>query len=236
MVHHCSMSVSVVMAAYNESEYLEDAVCAVRRCPAVSEIIVVENGSTDATADVARRLEAQVAGVRALTIDRADYGAALKHGLQHAVCESIVIFDVDYYDLDFLQAAVSRLDDPDQPAIVVGSKRAPGAHDDRPAMRRLFTSTFSLVLRLGFGLQASDTHGMKAMRRRLVIGIVEQCRLGADLFDTELVLRTERAGLQVAEIPVTVEEHRPSRTSIARRGLRSVTGLGRLRLVLWRHR
>jgi hypothetical protein len=66
--------------------------------------------------------------------------------------------------------------------------------------------------------------------------VVEQCRFGTDLFDTEFVLRAERAGLVVVEVPVTVIEQRPSRTSIARRAMRSVTGLLRLRIALWRDR
>ena len=82
----------------------------------------------------------------------------------------------------------------------------------------------------------SDTHGMKAMRREALVPVVEACRLGTDLFDTEMVLRAERAGLATSEIPVTVEELRPSRSPIARRIPRTVAGLVRLRIVLWRDR
>ena len=120
------------------------------------------------------------------------------------------------------------------PALVVGSKRAPGTTDTRPWPRRAITATFAAVLRLGFGLGVSDTHGMKAMRREVVEPIVRRCRNGTDLFDTELVLRADRAGLRVAEVPVTVEERRPSRTPIARRVPRTLVGLLRLRVQLWR--
>lgn len=227
-----AQSVSVVMAAYNEAEYLRGAVEAVRLGAGVNEVIVVENGSTDSTADIARTLESEMVGVRAFSLGQADYGAALKHGLRQATCDSVVIFDVDYYDLEFLRAAVARLGQQDSPAMVIGSKRAPGAHDDRSRARRLVTSIFSLVLRRGFGLHASDTHGMKALRHDAILPIVEQCRFQADLFDTELVLRSERAGLVLAEIPVTVIEQRPSRTSIFRRGMRCVVGLVRLRVAM----
>ena len=63
-----------------------------------------------------------------------------------------------------------------------------------------------------------------------------RCRNGTDLFDTELVLRADRAGLAVAEVPVTVEERRPSRTPIARRSPAPWSGLVRLRIQLWRER
>jgi hypothetical protein len=62
------------------------------------------------------------------------------------------------------------------------------------------------------------------------------CRAGPDLFDTELVIRAERAGLRVEEIPVTVVERRPSRTSILGRVPRTLVGLARLRVALRRER
>jgi glycosyltransferase involved in cell wall biosynthesis len=229
-------SVSVVMAAYNEADYLEHAVRAARDGVDVREVVVVENGSTDGTADVARHLERELGNVRTASLPDADYGAALRMGTLMATGDAVVIFDVDYFDLSFLKTAVARLQDPDLPAIVIGSKRALGARDERPWPRRLITTVFSMVLRRGFGLNVSDTHGMKAMRRELVLPIVEQCRFGTDLFDTELVLRAEASGLGVVEIPVTVVEQRPSRTSIARRAARSITGLLRLRIALSRTR
>jgi hypothetical protein len=69
-----------------------------------------------------------------------------------------------------------------------------------------------------------------------VVPLAERCLFGTDLFDTELVLRIERAGLGSGEVPITVEERRPARTPIASRILRSVRGLIRLRVALWRER
>ncbi len=93
-----------------------------------------------------------------------------------------------------------------------------------------------MVLRVGFGLGVSDTHGMKALDRARVLPLAEACRSDGELFDTELILRAERAGLGVAELPVTVAERRTSRTSITRRALRTLAGLARLRLTLARDR
>jgi hypothetical protein len=77
---------------------------------------------------------------------------------------------------------------------------------------------------------------MKAMRRSAVEPFASVCNSGQDLFDTELILRVERAGLQTAEIPVGVEELRPARTSIARRVPRTLLGLVKLRIALFRDR
>ena len=230
--------ISVVMPAFNEADFLEqavrDVVSGLSERGHDVEIVVVENGSTDGTAALARHLAATVPGVRALTLPAADYGAALKAGFLGAGGDVVANFDVDYYDLGFVDQALGMLAGPGGADLVVGSKRAAGADDQRAWGRRTITSVFAFVLRRGFGLRVSDTHGMKAMRRQALLPLVEQSRFGTDLFDTELIIRAERAGLGVAEVPVSVRESRPSRTSIVRRGARSVRGLVQLRLALGR--
>jgi hypothetical protein len=73
---------------------------------------------------------------------------------------------------------------------------------------------------------------MKVLRGDPARRLAGECCFGADLFDTELILRAERQGLVTAELPVTVSERRPSRTPMWRRALRSLWGLVRLRLTL----
>ena len=226
---------SVVLPAHNEEAILATTVAEVtdgllaRGVP--FEVLIVENGSSDGTAALADRLAGEHPEVRSLQHPEPDYGLALRRGLLEATGDVVVNFDVDYYDLEFFDRAVAVIRD-EGAAIVVGTKRGAGAEDTRALPRRLVTAGFTLVLRRGFGLRVSDTHGMKALDRAAVAPIAERCRLGTDLFDTELVLRTERAGLVVAELPVRVEELRPARSPIARRILRTVVGLRRLRLSL----
>lgn len=232
------MSVSIVMPAHNEEHYLEsavrDLVPGLRASGHDFEFVVVENGSTDATETVARRLGQEFPELRVHTLPRADYGRALRTGLLAATGDVVVNFDVDYYDLGFLERALELMRADAGPAIVVGSKRAEGANDSRSSLRRLVTWGFSTLLRVGFLVRVSDTHGMKALVRERVDAVARACRFDADLFDTELIIRAERMGLGVAELPVTVAERRPSRTSIAGRVFRSIWGLALLRLSLWR--
>jgi glycosyltransferase AglD len=239
------------MPAHNEAALLDSSVAEIlrglRERGLSFEVLVVENGSTDATRTLAADLAAREPEVITHTRPVANYGEAIRDGILTARGDAVVLFDVDYYDLEFLDRALARLDDATgepapsvtapatlAPAIVVGSKRAPGTSDRRPWPRRAVTAGFAMILRVGFGLSVSDTHGMKLMRRAAVEPLARQCRTGADLFDTELILRAERAGLVVAELPVTVRELRPSRTPILRRALRTVFGLLRLRVILFR--
>ncbi len=229
----------MVMPAHDEEAFLASAVRVVvegMRSRGEFEVLVVENGSTDATADVGKELMEEIPELRVLSLGAADYGKALRMGFLAARGDVAAFFDVDYYDLAFLDRAVALMDGPAGPAVVVGSKRGEGSVDTRPWPRRMVTLVFSSILRYGFRLEVSDTHGMKVLRREPLVPLAEACRFGTDLFDTELILRAERAGLKSAEIPVVVEELRPSRTSIAKRIPRTMANLVRLRVALWQER
>jgi glycosyltransferase involved in cell wall biosynthesis len=230
---------SVVMPAHNEASYLETAVHEIHEGLGSRghefELLVVENGSTDDTPEIARRLAARYPSLRLSSLPAANYGAALREGLISARGEFVVTFDVDYYELRFIDHALALLESGDEaPVVVVASKRAPGSRDERPWPRRVVTAVFGWILYVGFSLSVSETHGMKMMRRAPVESLLRQCRLASDLFDTELVIRAERAGLRVAEVPARTEERRPSRTSIWRRVPRTLVGLFVLRITLWR--
>lgn len=230
--------ITVVLPAHNESELLERAVTEVvtglRDRGRRFEVVIVENGSSDDTAAIARRIEAATPEVHSYSMSEPNYGKALRAGLLAARGDVVVNFDVDFCDLGFLDRAVPMVAAADGPAVVVGSKRSAGADDTRPAGRRLVTNVFSTVLKVGFGLSVSDTHGVKALRRAALAPIAEGCRFGEDLFDTELILRAERAGLQTAEIPVKVVELRPARSPVWKRVPRTLKSLGKLRLALWK--
>jgi len=233
--------ISIVVPAYNEAALLgttiRDMVDGLRGLELDFEVHVVENGSTDGTPTIAARVAEAVPEVELHTMRVANYGEALRTGLLASRGDIAIVFDVDLWDLQFLKQALEILDrtpDPVGPAIVVGSKCLPGSYDGRRAGRRLATAVFSGLLRHGFGLSVSDTHGMKAVNLLALRRAVGACRHGDDLFDTELILRAERSGFAIAEVPVTVTELRPPRTSIAARVPRTLLGLVRLRLALRR--
>ena len=224
---------SVVVPAHNEAPYLRVAVEALvdglRARGAIFEVLVVENGSLDGTWQVASSLAEGRPELRVLSLRQANYGAALRNGFRAARGELVANIDVDLVDMDFLDRALALAEADADLDVVIGTKRGAGAEDRRAPGRRAVTGAFSLLMKYGFGLQVSDTHGLKLLRADRMRPLVDACGLSGDLFDTELVLRAERAGMSVAEIPVVVAERRPPRTPIASRVPRTVAGLVRLR-------
>lgn len=230
-VEHTGLALSVVIPVYNEQDILAGTIAtvvdALQDLAAVDrlEVVVAENGSTDGTRALARRLAAQHDELRLLESDTADYGAAMRDGIRAASGDVIVSFDADYYDVEFVRHALETDAD-----IVVAAKGMDGSVDTRALLRRVVSRRFSWFVRRLLHVRITETHGMKLYRRAAIAAIVPEVHATKDLFDTELLARAEWSGLSIAELPITTEEMRAPRSSILRRIPRTVWGLMKLRL------
>ncbi len=217
---------SIVIPVHNEADYLPGAIAELftelATVPALIEVLIAENGSTDESAAVAQALIPHHPGLSVMSLPTADYGAAMRDGFEATDGDWAVNFDIDYFSGDFLSVVLDLGDDAD---IVLASKRAPGADDRRSRFRRFATWAFNKLLRYGLGSGVSDTHGMKAIQRQVIADIAPRCSSTQDLFDTELVVRAERAGYRIVEVPATVEEKRETKSSLVTRVPRTLRGV-----------
>ena len=255
---------SIVIPIHNEAECLAeevDGLVGELEARGVDyELLLAENGSSDATPDIAERLAAANPRIKALRLPAPDYGAAMKAGMLAGRGGLIVNFDIDYHDVDFMlkagdvlagtagEAGAAKAASAAEgrgtagapgapaaaPAIVVGSKLVAGAEDRRSPVRHFISLGFTTILRVLFDRRMDDTHGMKVLRRDVVARYAPRTIMTTDLFDTELIIRARRGGVAVRALPVTVEEKRKPRSSIARRIPRTIRNLITLRLVLWK--
>lgn len=226
-----SPSLTIVIPVHNEAGFLSHAI---ERLSAALDglefvLYLVENGSTDGTATEAEALTDRFPWLKVLRLEAADYGAALRAGFREADTDWMVAFDIDYFSRSFVDDVFDRSDEAD---IILASKRDPEADDRRVLIRRLGTRVFNLLLRGLFGSHVTDTHGMKAVNRKVLDDVMPNVKSTEDLFDTELVLRAERAGYRIAEVPAVVEEIRPARSSYLKRVPRTLIGLLKLRRLL----
>jgi glycosyltransferase involved in cell wall biosynthesis len=230
--------VSIVIPIYREAGFLEGSLMrlveGLERHRLEYEILLVEQFSDQAAIDESREVAARFACVRHLLLPEPDFGQAMRRGMLEANGDVIVNFDIDYWDVTFVRMCLAMMPEFDID-LVIGSKNARLSVDNRALSRRLISQGFRLVLQTVFGLRVSDTHGIKAWRRSpALVEQIQACRFTRDVFDTELVIRGERAGFRLLELPVTVAEQRKPRSSIFRRVPGAAWNLLRLYFILWR--
>jgi glycosyltransferase involved in cell wall biosynthesis len=218
--HPGAVDLSVIVPIYNEEEILEKSILGLLNGLEGTlglqnfELILCENGSRDRSLAIARSLASSSSRVRVESLDIPSYGRALRHGIHVANGNLLIIFNADLWDLDFARIALNQRTLYD---MLIGTKNARYSVDERPLHRRAITRSFNLLLRVMFGFEGTDTHGMKALEAYSLKPIVAQCQTEDEIFDTELVLRAQRAGLLIAETPVRVREWRPSRYGLVAR-------------------
>jgi len=226
---------SIVIPIYNEEEILEESTNAIISiCKNIGidfEIIFSENGSTDNTKIIANELINKYSEIKITSSPKPNYGNALKAGFELAKNELVISFDIDYYSESFLREAL-MLDS--KYSSMTASKRLGSSEDGRRFVRRLATNFFVILLKILFGTKLSDTHGMKAIKKTEIEKFVSQVISTQDIFDTELLLRIEKNGGKVKEIPAKVNEIRPSVSLIYKRIPRTIKSLLKLKIIFYR--
>ena len=192
--------VVVVIAAYNEAPVIASVVADIRR--ASYPAVVVDDGSTDATGEIAARAGAFVV-THPVNLGQ---GAALQTGLDFALAQGadvIVTFDADGQhrpaDIAPLIAALAA----NKADYALGSRFLGGAVN-LPRKRRLMLAAATWFTRLTTGLDLTDTHnGLRAMTRRGASRIrLKQNRMA---HASEILHQIAQSGLAYVEVPVTIE-------------------------------
>lgn len=229
--------VSILIPVYDEEAILHAAVLELRERLAGTDIAyelwLCENGSRDATVQVARELSERFGEVHTFSVGEPNYGLALRRGIERARGELVVCEEIDLCDVAFLCQAVAILRGGGVD-MVVGSKLCTGAQDDRPLLRHAASQIYNGLLRVTLGFRGTDTHGLKAFRKAVVAPIAARCVVDKDVFASELVIRAYRRGVRIEEIPVRLRERRPPSVELLRRVPNVIGSLVRLMLAIGR--
>jgi len=227
---------SVVIPAYNKEARIASTLQAVVAClagkPFAAEVIVVDDGSVDRTAEVAR--ETLAGRVRSRVVRRESNlgkGASVREGVLLASGQIILFSDDDLStpidELDKLIAAIQAGAD-----VAIGSRALPGS-DIRISQRRpreLMGKIFNLLVRLFVLKGYRDTQcGFKAFRREAAMDLFTRLRTAGFAFDVEILVLCRELGYRVAEVPVAWSDARPSRVRLIRGSLGMLREIMRIR-------
>lgn len=237
------LQLSVVIPAYNEAFRLDTNLQAVSawllaHCPC-AEIVVVDDGSTDATAVVVADRQKGAIPVRLLRHERnRGKGAAVRTGILAAQGELILVSDADLStpiaEADKLLARMTAGAD-----VVIGSRVAAGASLLVPQgwLRQVLGKSFNRGLRVVGLTSYRDTQcGFKLWRREAAHPVFTAGRIDGFAFDVEVLLLAERAGYRIAEAGVLWLNSPQSRVRVVRDSLAMFLAVLGLRLRTTRYR
>jgi uncharacterized protein (TIRG00374 family) len=205
-----AVEVSVVLPAYDEEDTLEATVGETLAAlagflPAGSvEVIVAEDGCTDRTPEIADRLASEDERVRHLhSGDRLGRGEALNRAFERADGDVVAYLDTDMAtDMRHLEELIETVRS-GEADVATGSRWVPGHEADRPMNRSIPSRGFNTLARLVLRSRLRDHQcGFKAFDREALLAILQGVEDEHWFWDTEVLVRAQRAGYTVREFPV----------------------------------
>jgi glycosyltransferase involved in cell wall biosynthesis len=233
-------TVDLVIPVLNEAHVLEKSVATVRsflrgNLPYSWRIVIVDNGSTDGTDRIGRRLAEESPDVQFLHLHQRGRGRALRHAWTQSAADVVCYTDVDLSTelpaLPKLVAAILQ----EGYDVSTGSRLMKESRTVRKFKRDFISRCYNLMIKAVLFTAFSDAQcGFKALSRRAVNEIVPQIEDQSWFFDTELLVLAEKQGYRIKDIPVLWIEDDDSRVKIIKTAWEDIKGVFRLRCKFWR--
>ena len=200
--------VSVVLPAYNEADELGAAVAEVSQALTAAgypyEIVIAEDGSTDGTAELSEQLTQKYPFVRHIHREkRLGRGTALNNAFQKCSGEVLVYMDLDLAtDLKSLKPLIDAIA-VEGYEVSTGSRMLPESKVERSTRRSISSKSYNFLVRHMLGSKVRDHQcGFKAFKKEAFLDLLGEVKATHWFWDTEILVRAQRHGFKVKEIPV----------------------------------
>lgn len=229
-------SLTVVIPAYNEERRigrtLERVLAYLRESVQRFEVIVVDDGSSDATRDIVRSMAGSEPRIKLIALERnRGKGMAVRRGMLAGEGEWLLFTDADLStpieEIETLAASMQAGAD-----IAIGSRSLQGARVDihQPWYREAMGKTFNRIVRLLAIPGFVDTQcGFKCFTRGAARTVFERSRIDRFAFDVEALVIARRLGFRIVEVPIRWANEPNSRVAIVRDSTRMLVDLVRIR-------
>lgn len=230
-----SHELSVIMPIYNEEATLFTAIETLARyIDAIVGVnswhfILVNNGSSDRSAEIIEEIRVHWPATVTIFEETPNYGRALRAGLAAATTPWVHLIDVEQWDIPFLAWAWRHRRDFE---VFIASKRADPTLNKQHMLRRLLSWGLNASIQLFFDYTGTDTHGPKLLNRSALTSVIDECVMDRGQYDTEIVLRSVRAGYRIVEVPFPYVEVRPPRKAIIKKVVWNLIAINRMRRVM----
>ena len=226
--------IDIVVPVLNEEKILQKSITTLdeymaKHLPYRYQITIVDNGSHDNTLKIAKSLAQNHQSVRVVRLTERGRGRALKRVWQNSPADILTYMDVDLSTslddfLPMIQPLVAG-----EAGVAIGSRLAKGAKTTRGLKREFISRCYNNIIKWTSGTKFSDAQcGFKAIRRDVAAKFLPIIKDNEWFFDTELLIKTERAGVPIHEQPVIWIEDTDSRVKIVKTAVDDLKGLYRV--------
>ncbi|MFX0076196.1 MAG: glycosyltransferase family 2 protein, partial [Candidatus Hermodarchaeota archaeon] len=197
-------SISIVVPAFNEEKDLRNSINVIHKyLEAIVdkfEILIVENGSTDKTAIIAKELEAELSNVKSFSLDTPSFGGAYRYGILQAQNDMVTLYPVDLtFSLDFIKRAFKLIE---KYPIVLGVRFHEKSEVDRPLIRTIISRFHTMLVNAFFWTHYNDVDCLKAFRTNIGKRLVKFTSADGPFIEVEFVYLLKKSGLTYLEIPI----------------------------------
>ena len=226
--------IDIVVPVLNEEKILQKSITTLdeymaKHLPYRYQITIADNGSQDETLEIAKNLAEKHQLVRVVSLAERGRGRALKQVWQNSSADILTYMDVDLSTslddfLPMIQPLVAG-----EAGVAIGSRLAKGAKTPRGLKREFISRCYNSIIKWTSRTKFSDAQcGFKAIRRDVAAKFLPKIKDNEWFFDTELLIKTERAGVPIREQPVTWIEDTDSRVKIVKTAVDDLKGLYRV--------
>lgn len=196
------------------------------------KLIIADNGSTDRTAEIARKLASQIDRVEYFVLPEKGVGRALKASWKKSKATIVGYMDLDLAtDLAYLPMALEQLVN-NEADVVTGTR----LHKDsvvvgRPPIRKITSYSLNLILKLVFSVRFTDGMcGFKFLKRTHIESLIDNgATSNGWFFATEILIVAEHLGLSIYDLPVKWTDDPNSKVKILKLSLEYLSAIRRLK-------